>query len=53
MNKNSSNENNSSGSNLLTGLIYTLGGIAFGVGTKLLYDELNIEIKQPQNFDRN
>jgi len=54
MNKNSSNKNSSSGSGFLTGLICTLGGIAVGVGAKLLYDEINGETKKPiQCLDQN
>jgi hypothetical protein len=47
MNKNSSNKNSSSGSGFLTGLICTLGGIAVGVGAKLLYDEVNADTNKP------
>jgi hypothetical protein len=48
MNKNSSNEKSSTNSQLLTGLLCAIGGMAAGVGAKLLYDELNSE-KNPQD----
>jgi hypothetical protein len=46
MNKQSGNKKTSSGSGFLTGLLCTLGGIAVGVGAKLLYDEIKADTKQ-------